>query len=189
MEVQPIRDKKVLEKMKKFLRANNLRDYCLFTFGINSGLRISDLLNLRIADIKDDSGNYRNRVSVVERKTGKAKDFPVGDNAIEAIKEYLATRPEVSSDDYLFQSRQGGNRPITRNMAWQILNAAGKYAGVKDAIGTHTMRKTFGYHAYKMKTDLSVIQKLLNHSSPAITLSYIGITRDDLDSVYLNLNL
>ena len=53
----------------------------------------------------------------------------------------------------------------------------------------HTMRKTFGYHAYKKGMDITIIQKLLNHSSPSITLSYIGITRDDLDNVYLNLNL
>ncbi|MEG1912660.1 MAG: site-specific integrase [Cloacibacillus sp.] len=189
MEVQPIRDKKILEKMKKYLKANSLRDYCLFTLGINSGLRISDLLNLKVSDVKEDNGRYRDRISVVEKKTGKSKDFPVGDTAIEALQEYLASKQVVSNDDYLFQSRQGGNRPITRNMAWLILNEAGTYAGVKEAIGTHTMRKTFGYHAYKMKADLSVIQKLLNHSSPAITLAYIGITKDDLDSVYLNLKL
>ena len=89
----------------------------------------------------------------------------------------------------MFPSRKG-TAAITRVQAWRILNDAAAHSGLdKDAIGTHTMRKTFGYHAYKMGMDLSVIQKLLNHSSPAITLSYIGITRDDLDNVYLNLNL
>ena len=70
-----------------------------------------------------------------------------------------------------------------------ILNSVAKVVGIKEQIGTHTLRKTFGYHAYRMGMDLSVIQKLLNHASPSVTLAYIGITQDDLDDVYLNLNL
>jgi len=62
-------------------------------------------------------------------------------------------------------------------------------AGIKEPVGTHTMRKTFGYHAYKKGLDLAVIQKLLNHSSPSITLAYIGITQEDQDNVYMSLNL
>lgn len=188
--VQPIRDKKQLEKMKKYLKESSSRDYCLFVVGINSGLRISDLLSLRVSDVLDDAAKLKERISITEQKTGKAKDFPIGDSAAKAIKEHLQSdmMKDKSGDAYLFPSRKG-SAPITRIQAYRILNEAANHAGIKENVGTHTMRKTFGYYAYKMGMDLSVIQKLLNHSSPAITLAYIGITRDDLDNVYLNLNL
>jgi site-specific recombinase XerD len=69
------------------------------------------------------------------------------------------------------------------------LNDAARLAGLKERIGTHTLRKTFGCHAYKMSLDLSVIQKLMNHSSPTVALAYIEITKDDLDNFYMSLNL
>lgn len=71
----------------------------------------------------------------------------------------------------------------------RIINDAARHVGIKEAIGTHTLRKTFGYWAYKAGNDISRIQKLLNHSAPSVTLAYIGITKEDLDSVYINLNL
>lgn len=186
--VDAIRDKKQIDKMKRFLQVRGTRDYCLFVLGINSGLRVSDLLNLRLADVVQEDGKLRDRIRITEKKTGKPKDFPVSDVAKRAIKDHLEALGEVDHDSWLFPSRKG-EEPITRGQAWRVLKEAGQAAGVKDNIGTHTMRKTFGYHAYKAGRDLSLIQKLLNHSSPAITLSYIGITKDDLDDVYLNLNL
>ena len=187
--VEPIRDTKKIDRMKKYLKEKSTRDYCLFVLGINSGLRISDLLNLQVKDVEDDSGKLKDRIHLTEQKTGKAKDFPISDTAGKAIREHLSALNTKEPLAYLFPSRKG-TAAITRVQAWRILNDAAAHSGLdKDAIGTHTMRKTFGYHAYKMGMDLSVIQKLLNHSSPAITLSYIGITRDDLDNVYLNLNL
>lgn len=187
--VEPIRDIKKLEKMKKYLRDKNIRDYCLFVLGINSGLRISDLLNLQVKDVADSIGKLKDRISITEQKTGKTKDFPISDTANKALKEQLASLKNKEPESFLFPSRKG-SAAITRIQAWRILNEAAAHSGLSnDAIGTHTMRKTFGYHAYKKGMDVTVIQKLLNHSSPSITLSYIGITRDDLDNVYLNLNL
>lgn len=187
--VEPIRDAKKIDRMKKYLKEKSLRDYCLFVLGINSGLRISDLLNLQVKDVAEDSGKLKDRIRLTEQKTGKTKDFPISDTAGRAIKEHLAALNTKEPSAYLFPSRKG-NGAILRYQAWRILNEAAAHSGLdKEAIGTHTMRKTFGYHAYKKGMDITVIQKLLNHSSPAITLSYIGITRDDLDNVYLNLNL
>lgn len=185
---EPIRDRKQLEKMKRYLHGRGTRDYCLFVLGINSGLRVSDLLSLRVKDVVDNDGILRDRIRITEKKTGKGKDFPIADAAGKALKEHLEAMGKHEMGDWLFPSRKG-SEPLTRGQAWRILKEAGEYAGVKDNIGTHTMRKTFGYHAYKMRMDLSVIQKLLNHASPAVTLAYIGVTKDDLDSVYLNLNL
>nr|WP_255524701.1 tyrosine-type recombinase/integrase [Alicyclobacillus sp. SO9] len=96
--VQPIREKKQIDSIKKILKATNLRDYCLFILGINSGLRISDLLKLNIRDVMDERGRVRDRISIRETKTGKTKDFPVGDTARKAIVEYLGTRAYTLDD-------------------------------------------------------------------------------------------
>ena len=78
---------------------------------------------------------------------------------------------------------------LKRQRAYRIINDAAKSVGIKDKIGTHTLRKTLGYHAYQSGKDITIIQKLFNHSTPRETLTYIGITQDDVDDVYLNLNL
>ncbi|QDR78964.1 site-specific integrase [Sporomusa termitida] len=179
--VEPIRDKQQIDAVKNYLKKQNLRDYLLFVLGINSGLRISDLLVLKISDVKT-----KDRVIIREKKTGKKKDFPLSDTCKKTINEYLAN---ISSDnDWLFKSKKG-EQPITRIQAYRIMNRAARAVGIHGAIGTHTLRKTFGYWAYKSGADVTKIQKLLNHSAPSVTLAYIGITKDELDNIYINLNL
>lgn len=179
--VEPIRSKNEIDNMKRYLKNSNLRDYLLFVLGINSGLRISDLLLLTVSDV-----NGKDRIILREKKTGKSKDFPLSDTCKKAIKEYVATI-EVDRG-CLFKSKKG-DRPITRIQAYRIIHEAARAIGITEAIGTHTLRKTFGYWAYKKGVDITKIQKLLNHSAPSVTLAYIGITRDELDDVYINLNL
>lgn len=179
--VEPIRCKNQINKIKVYLKNKNLRDYLLFVLGINSGLRISDLLLLTVADVKD-----KDRILLREKKTGKSKDFPLSDTCKKAIQEYLET--VKINDGCLFRSKKG-NWPITRVQAYRIINNAARKIGINDAIGTHTLRKTFGYWAHKKGVDITKIQKLLNHSAPNVTLAYIGITKDELDDIYINLNL
>ena len=180
--VEPIRSKKQVDALKKYLRGQNIRDYLLFVLGINSGLRISDLLKLTVKDVQGQE-----RISIREQKTGNAKDFPLSENCKKAIHEYL--KLAKVTDGYLFTSRKGHNQPITRIQAYRILSEAAKTVGITEPIGTHTLRKTFGYHAYINGTDVTRIQKLLNHSAPSVTLAYIGITKQELDNVYITLNL
>ena len=184
--VQPIRSLKQIETIKKLLRQQNLRDYCLFTVGINSGLRISDLLKLIVSDVIDGN-KVKDRIRLREKKTNKFKDFPLSDNAKSAIKEYLKTR-NYNPNEPLFLSRKNKGF-LLRQQAYKIINDVAKSIGIKEKIGTHTLRKTFGYHAYNNGYDIAIIQKLFNHSTPAITLRYIGITQDEMDDVYLNLDL
>ena len=184
--VQPIRDIKQIETIKKLLKQQSLRDYCLFVLGINSGLRISDLLKLKVSDVSE-RGKVKDRIRLREKKTNKFKDFPISDNAKKAIKEYLQTRI-INENEPLFISRKNKGF-LMRQRAYWILNEAARSIGIKEKIGTHTLRKTFGYHAYKNGYDIEIIQKLFNHSSPSITLRYIGITQDKLDDVYLSLDL
>lgn len=184
--VQPIRDVKQIDTIKKLLKQQSLRDYCLFVLGINSGLRISDLLKLRISDISD-KGKIKDRIRLREKKTNKFKDFPLSNSTKSALKEYLKTG-EYDENEPLFISRKNKGF-LMRQQAYKIINDVAKSVGIKEKIGTHTLRKTFGYHAYNNGYDITLIQKLFNHSSPAVTLRYIGITQDEMDDVYLSLDL
>ena len=184
--VQPIKDVKQIETIKRLLR-ENLRDYCLFVLGINAGLRISDLLRLRILDVWDE-GKPKDRISLREAKTNKYKDFPISNNAKVAIRDYLKTRTILNENEPLFLSRKNKGF-LLRQQAYRILNDVAKAVGIKEKIGTHTLRKTFGYHAFNNGYDITLIQRLFNHSSPSITLRYIGITQEQMDDVYLSLDL
>lgn len=193
--VQPIRKKADIEAMKNLLRSHNLRDYALFVLGINSGLRISDILKLHVADV---ARVHYGRTSIAERivmredKTGKGKDFPLNVPARSALGEYIRTEnPDLEGP--LFPSRKRGvdgkARPISKVQAWKILSNAAAQVGITEKVGTHSLRKTFAYHAYKKGVDISLLQKLLNHASQTETLRYMGILRDDLDQVYEGLRL
>ena len=111
----------------------------------------------------------------------------MSDKAKKAIKEYLNTR-NYTENEPLFISRKNKGF-LLRQQAYKIINGVAKAVGIKENIGTHTLRKTFGYHAYNNGYDITLIQKLFNHSSPSVTLRYIGITQDEMDDVYLSLDL
>ena len=93
--VEPIRDKRDIQKMKRILKRKSLRDYALFTLGINSALRISDLLALTVGDVADENGKIRDRIVIRERKTGKRKAFPISASAKKALQEYQIGRAHV----------------------------------------------------------------------------------------------
>lgn len=145
------------------------------------------MLDFKVQDVMDKVKILEN-ITVQERKTGKRKQFPINKNTRKALQEHIDTH-KLQAEDYLFQSREGGNRPISRVQVWIILNQAAKIVGIEENIGAHTLRKTFGYHAYQAGTDLSLLQKIFNHSSPSVTLRYIGITQEEINDVYINLNL
>ena len=168
--VQPIRDKEVINKFKQELLHHSYRDYILFTVGINTGLRISDILPLKVKDIK---GTH---IVIKEKKTGKSKRFKINGSLRQELDKYTVS---MQDEDYLFPSRKG-DKPITRVQAYRILNAVADKLGLEE-IGTHTLRKTFGYHHYQQYKDVAVLQDIFNHSSPSITLRYIGITNDMVD--------
>jgi integrase len=195
-EVQPIRDTKKIDAMKSIMKGeSNYRDLLLFTLGINTGLRISDILALKWSSFINGGSRLLkagDQLDVVEIKTKKVKTFVINNSVGEALKLYHDSLDSVHSDDPVFSSRKtadGTLKPITRIAAWQMLNRYADMVGLDEGIGTHTLRKTFGYHLYKKGVALEYIQKMLNHSSPAITLRYIGITQEQLNDIYVELNL
>lgn len=178
--VQPIRDKNKINEMKIELKKQGTRDYLLFLVGINTGLRISDIIRLKVLDVLNENRTPKTHITIIEKKTGKLKKFKINDSLSREIIEYTKN---LKMMDYLFTSRKGINKPITRVQAYRILNTVAKKIGLEE-IGTHTLRKTFGYHFYKRNKDVAMLQKLFNHSSPSITLRYIGIEQDEIDEAY-----
>lgn len=174
--VQPIRDFEKVEAMMRILKERNERNYILLMVGLYTALRISDILRIRIEDIQKDYLNIR------EKKTSKFRRVYLNPNLRKALKSYIADKEPY---EFLIRSREGGNRAISRAMAYRILNDAAKEVGL-DSIGTHSLRKTFGYWVYKDTKDVAGLQKLFNHSNPEETLRYIGIEQDSVDSLIRN---
>lgn len=176
--VQPIRDLEKIEEIRAILSRKSSRDCFMFDFGINTGLRISDIIPLMVKDVKNCT-----HVNLREKKPSKEKRFLINNELRVTIDKYIQG---MSDDEYLFPSRKGGH--IERVRAYEILNEAGKKAGLK-SIATHSLRKTFGYHFYKKTKDVVTLQKLYNHSAPSVTLRYIGIEQDEIDDVVRNFSL
>lgn len=171
--VQPIRDQETIDAIKEYLMQQSYRNYMLFVFGINTGLRIQDVLKFRVRDV---SGEY---IVMNEMKTGKRKIMKITPTLKREIKRYTA---DMNPSDVLFPSRQGGkNNPIKRDMAYKIMKKAAVEFGLVD-IGTHTLRKTFGYHMYQKTKDITLVQNMLNHSDKSITMRYIGMDQDMMDA-------
>ncbi len=177
--VQPIRRLDQIEAMKKaLLRYCSYRDYIMFTIGINIGLRIGDLLQLRVKDVLEGT-----HIVIVEQKTEKTKRFLINPQLRKEIKKYVK-KEQLTKDDFLFPSRKG-NGPITRVQAYRVLNKAAEMADIPD-VGTHTLRKTFGYLHYQKFKDIALLQQILNHSNQKDTMVYIGLTQDLMDETLMD---
>ena len=198
--VEPIRDNKTIKNMRAVLKSQSTRNELLFILGINVGLRISDILKLKVRDLtKSNTKTPKDYVIITEIKTRKTKKFYIGDIVKKVIENYMKENNNPGFDTYIFLRNKGINRPITRQQAYRIINNAAELLGLVERndkgnlihgeIGTHTLRKTFGYHSFQNGTSLELLMDLFNHSSKTQTLRYIGITEDQKKEVYLKSNL
>ncbi|MGG0263070.1 site-specific integrase, partial [Bacillus mycoides] len=169
--VQPIRDPEQIQQIKEYLKEKNARNYILFVMGINTGLRIGDILKLKVGDVQ---GSH---ISMREMKTGKQKRIQITSSLKRELRWFNEGR-EVG--EYLLRSRKGENRPIGRSMAYKILKSTAAEFGL-DEIGTHTLRKTYGYHMYMQTKNIALLMEIFNHSSEKVTLRYIGVNQDAMD--------
>ncbi|MCK8825261.1 site-specific integrase [Fuchsiella alkaliacetigena] len=179
-KVEPIRDKDKIEEMKTELLKQSYRNYMLFVIGINTGLRIGDILELKVEDVRNET-----HIEIKEQKTGKTKTFLINSKLKSDLDKYIKN---MNDWEYLFQSQKGDNKPISRVQAYRVLKKGADKVGLKK-IGTHSLRKTFGYHHYKLHKDVALLQDLFNHSAPSITLDYIGINQDIMDKTIENFYL
>lgn len=166
--VEPIRDPEKIREIADKLKKKNERDYIMFMFGIYTGLRISDILKFKIKDVKGKRG-----YNIRETKTGKQKTYDWNYTLKKELEKYIDGKDD---NEYIFKSREG-NKPITRQRAYQILKGICEECGLAN-IGTHTLRKTFGYHTYKSTKDIGLLMDMFNHAEEVITLRYIGITQE-----------
>lgn len=174
--VEPLRGKSIIEKFKDLLRSYSERDYVLFMTGLYLGRRISDILKLRVKDVRD-----RDYVYFREGKTGKESSLQINKDLKKIYKEYCYGK---KGNDYLFRPLRGSeNRPITRQQYWHILNKAAEDLGYEDKIGCHTLRKTLGRELYKKGVPITTIMLILNHSEESVTKRYIGVTNDEINEV------
>lgn len=169
--VEPIRNKEDIERMRSYLKQRNERNYIMFVLGVSLGLRISDLLQLKKEDL------LTTHIDLKEIKTTKAKRLKIPGYIKKDILPYAYT---LTDGDYVLKSREGVNKAIDRTTAYRILKQAADDLRLKN-IGTHSLRKTFGYHYYQDTKDIATLQELFNHSDQRITLKYIGVEQDELD--------
>jgi len=192
--VEPIRDRKKIAQIKNLLRGEGrFRDLLLFTAGINTALRVSDLLRLQIGHFMDDRQSLKHRFQIKEQKQGKRHEVFINTSIREIFKEYLAAYPNIASNPqhFLFFNTKDNDfaEPIGRGQAWKFITAICKQVGLRGNFGTHSLRKTWGYHARLQGVDLALIMYKLNHASIAYTKRYLGITDDELQAVVERLNL
>lgn len=201
---EPIKNLDEIYLISSYLTSNGrFRDNMLFIVGINFGLRVSDLRTIRFYDIINSNLTFKDRFPVFEKKTRntrkkkKNRYITINVAVMEAVTLYLENTPNVCLSDYLFrsESNRGGNKnePLTNQSIDRILKGIAKDLNLNMRVSTHTLRKTFCYHQMVMSNNdprkLMLLQKMLNHSSPAQTLDYIGITSEEIDEAYKNLNL
>jgi integrase len=165
--VEPIKNQSDIELIKNELLSNCFRDYFLFVLGINTGMKISDLLTLKFMHLIREE----QIVSFIHIRNTK---YPINDGLRMCMIDYFNSLTHYSQDSYIFESRKG-NEPIDRSHAYRIISDAAKKVGVNCNVGTQTLRKTYGYHHFKKHQDIKYLQKIFNHNSRKKTFDYIGV--------------
>lgn len=188
---QPIREKDALEHfMNYYLTIQPVpRNYALITLGLHTALRISDLLLLRWIDVYDFEENcYRNHLFIQEKKTGKQNVIALNLHAKEALEHLKKERPNATPTDYIFTKNTDYTTPLCRSQAFRIVKHAAEESLHDEHISCHSLRKTFGYHAWKQGTPPALLMDIFNHSSYMVTKKYLGIDQDERDSIFMEID-
>ena len=182
--VDAIRDIGKIKAIKKLLKEHSPRDYLLFVLGINTGLKISEMLTMKWSDVLNNHGSVKN---FIDRQS--EQDIPIYMNSkVKNAISFYHSSISIDYSDYVFKSSKT-KEPITRQQAYRIINKAAKKVGIEGNIGTHSMRKTFGYHAYKKGIAIALLQKIFHHPSSSETLKYLGIKKDEEIKTEIDVNL
>jgi len=184
--VNPIKDIEKIVKIKSILKKQSKRDFLLFVLGINTGIRISNLLSIKI-EVTWTGTKAKEFLYIKEQKSDELKVYYINSKVRSALTAYI-TSICYKRSDYLFKSKLS-DKPITRQQAYRIINKAAKEAGIDEKIGTHTLRKTFGYHAYQKGIAISILKNRFNHATPAETLRYICIDKKNIQPIKVDVNL
>ncbi len=187
---QPIREK---EKLRLFLQYYQTelpseRNLALLAIGTYTALRISDILALRWQDIYDFSQKrYKEHLFIQEKKTGKRTIIAINPKLSQILEHYRLTRTPTCTD-FVFTKETDYNKPLSRSQAFRIIKKAAENTLHEEHISCHSLRKTFGYQAWKQGTPPALLMDIYNHSSYQITKKYLGIEQDERDSLFLQLD-
>ena len=195
---QPIRDIAELKKIKRYYREvkPNKRNSLLVVCGLNTALRISDILKLRWKDVYNENLlSFKSHNDVKEQKTGKKTTVFINKNLKEAfasfLKDIIAKKGKLCEvmEQFIFLGQKSTDKPISRIQAFRIISEAAKKCLLSHKVSCHSLRKTFGYHAWKKGVSPALLTSIYNHSSYKITTRYLGIEQDDRDEVFELVNL
>ncbi len=188
---QPIRDKTLLQAFKNYylLQSPHLRNYTLIVMGLNTALRINDILHLTWDMVRsENSGGFRTHILLKEQKTGKENRILINPEVKKVLQNYWIQTGKQQTG-YLFPGRKSSSGPLSRHQAYRIIRQAAEEVGLEDVIRCHSLRKTFGYHAWKQGTPPALLMDIYNHSSYQITRHYLCIEQDDRDEVFGKIQL
>lgn len=176
--VEPIRDKENVNAVSDYIKERYGEKYfIMFEIGIHTGMRISDILNLRVSDIRGKDELVIKEQKTSTRKKKNTERF-IGINS--RLRSEIATYTKgMNGYWYMIHQAANNNRPVSRAYCYRVIRSACDAIGISHG-GTHTMRKTFGYHYYRKNKDVAFLMRMFNHSSPDITLRYIGISREEI---------
>ncbi|KEF36635.1 site-specific recombinase XerD [Schinkia azotoformans MEV2011] len=175
--VEPIKDIEKINAIKELLKKQSQRDLLLFVLGINTGIRVNDLLSLRVAHVREGD-KIKEFLYLKDANRDDTRAYYLNSNVQKELISYFASY-ELKDSDFLFKSKKN-EQPITRQQAYRIINKVAKDVGILEKIGMHTLRKTFGYHAYRKGIAISILMEIYNHHSSSETLHYIGIDKNDI---------
>ncbi len=185
---QPIRNSKDIKRFVNYYsrksKKPNLRNHALIVFGLHTALRISDILSLKWEDIYQfENKRYVPHLLVYEKKTGKSSMIALSPKIIEALEDYRMQR-KPKPHHYVFSKRTQPTSPLCRTQAYRIIKKAAAATLDETHISCHSLRKTFGYHAWKKGASPVLLMDVYNHSSFVITKRYLGIEQDDRDLLF-----
>jgi integrase len=179
-----IKDTGLIRKLWNTLAQTDTPDHrntTLAAMMLFSGLRVSDVVKLKVSDVVGKDGRIKKRVTITEQKTHKKKEFKITKQLRKILKIYI-THLKSADEIFLFPSAKAKKGHLTRQSVYNIINRAGASLGME--ISCHSLRKTFGYTLWENGIKLETIQKIFNHSSVKITMRYIGLDDDEIDKAY-----
>jgi len=185
---QPIRKKQDIRKLAEYyLNLGEIRNHVLIVMACYTALRISDLLRLKWDDVYDFKRHrVLSSISITEKKTKKSKIIAVNKKVVKALMLFIPNNAQQGK--FIFENSRT-KKPISRIQAYRLIRGAADALSFDFHVSCHSLRKSFGYRAYKSGKSLAVIMNIYNHSSIAVTMRYLGITQDEINKVYLNIEL
>lgn len=188
---QPIREKDELRKFIDYYQNvhPSPRNEALIVLGLHTALRISDILSLRWQDVYEfHQHSYHAHLFVQEKKTGKQNIIALNGHVKNALEELKEERQDIAPTDYIFTKSTDYTTPLSRSQAFRIVKRAAEDALHQEHISCHSLRKTFGYHAWKQGTPPALLMDIYNHSSYKVTKKYLGIEQDERDSIFMEID-